>query len=158
MTAGPPGRWAGASRHDERGFVGGFEGLLFGVLVFVLGTLVVADAWAVVDGTFAADAAARQAVRTFVEAPDAAAAPSAAAAAAAEALAGYGRSANGATVAVVGGVWARCSRVTIAVTLPVPLVVVPGIGGFGPAVTVTARQSELVDPLRSGLPGQSSCF
>src|SRR4029077_5031445 len=33
----------------EQGFVGGFEGLLFGLLIFVAGTLLATHAWAVID-------------------------------------------------------------------------------------------------------------
>jgi hypothetical protein len=54
---------------DEQGFVGGFEGLLFGFLIFLVGTLIVAHAWAVVDTKFAVVEAAKQAARTYVEAP-----------------------------------------------------------------------------------------
>ena len=42
----------------------------FGLLIFVVGSLLIANAWAVVDAKFATDAAARQAVRTFVEGDD----------------------------------------------------------------------------------------
>ena len=51
----------------DAGQVGGIEALPFGLLVFVVGALLIANAWAVVDAKFATDAAARQAVRTFVE-------------------------------------------------------------------------------------------
>ncbi len=44
--------------------------LPFGVLIFVVGALLVTNAWGVVDAEIAADAAAREAVRTYVEAPD----------------------------------------------------------------------------------------
>ena len=58
----------------DAGQVGGIEALPFGLLVFVVGSLLIANAWAVVDAKFATDAAARQAVRTFVEGTDEAAA------------------------------------------------------------------------------------
>src|SRR3954447_14686723 len=53
--------------HDERGQVGGLEALAFGLLIFVIGTLIVANAWAVVDAKFAVESAARQAARNYVE-------------------------------------------------------------------------------------------
>lgn len=56
---------------DESGFVGGFEALPFGFLVFVAGTLLLVNAWAVFDSHLAASAAAREAVRSFVESDDA---------------------------------------------------------------------------------------
>ena len=53
---------------SDAGMVGGIEALPFGLLVFVVGALLVANAWAVVDAKFAVDAAARQATRSYVEA------------------------------------------------------------------------------------------
>jgi hypothetical protein len=148
---------AEGSSAGEEGFVGGFEGLLFGLLLFVVGTLLIANAWAVVDTKFAADAAARQAVRTYVEAPDVAEAGPDAQTAAADALAGYGRDPSRATVRLVAGGFVRCERVTISVHYPSPLVVLPWIGTIGTGEGVTAVHSELVDPFRTGLPGTSTC-
>jgi hypothetical protein len=45
----------------------GIEALPFGFLVLVAGSLLLANAWAVVDAKFAASAAAREAVRVYVE-------------------------------------------------------------------------------------------
>ncbi|HCB36952.1 MAG TPA: hypothetical protein DEP66_01695, partial [Acidimicrobiaceae bacterium] len=59
-TAQPP------TPADERGIVG-FEVLPFLVLVFMVGTLMFAQSWAVLDAKSATTAAARQAARTFVE-------------------------------------------------------------------------------------------
>ena len=62
---------SGAGRlRGDAGQVGGIEALPFGLLIFVAGSLLIANAWAVVDAKFATDAAARQAVRTFVESDD----------------------------------------------------------------------------------------
>jgi hypothetical protein len=47
------------SWRDETGAVGGIEVLPFALLVFVAGTLLLANAWAVVEGKVAASAAAR---------------------------------------------------------------------------------------------------
>jgi len=146
-----------AGEEAEAGFVGGFEGLLFGLLIFVVGTLMVAAAWAVVDTKFAVDAAARQAVRTYVEAPDAAEAGPRSREAAAATLAGYGRSVPAAEIRLVAGTFARCARVTIEVSEPSPLVVLPWIGAVGSGERVAAEHSELVDPFRAGLGGTSPC-
>ena len=143
-------------RGDD-GFAGGFEGLLFGLLLFVAGTLLIAYAWGVLDTKTATGEAARQAVRTYVEAPDAAAAASAADQAAAAALSGYGRDPGRATVALVSGQFARCDRITIAVTYPAPLLDLPFVGPVGRAQGVRSEHSELVDPFRSGLPGTATC-
>jgi hypothetical protein len=87
----------------EAGFIGGFEGLLFGLLLFVVGTLFVTHAWAVVDTKAATEAAARQAARTYVEASSPAAAASAAQQAAEAALSGYGRAPGRADVRLAAG-------------------------------------------------------
>jgi hypothetical protein len=141
----------------EDGFAGGFEGLLFGLLLFVVGTLLVAFAWGVVDTKSATGEAARQAVRTYVEAPDGASAASQAQTAADAALAGYGRDPARAKVALVGGQFVRCDRVTISVTYPAPLLELPFVGQLGRGMSVRSRHSELVDPFRSGLGGVAAC-
>ena len=142
---------------DEAGFVGGFEGLLFGVLVFVVGTLLVAAAWGVVDTKTAVDVASRQATRTYVEAPDATVAGVEAQEAADAALSGYGRNPSKAKVALVQGRFSRCNRVTIAVSYPAPLMILPFVGRVGTGMPVRAEHSELVDPYRSGLAGTAGC-
>jgi hypothetical protein len=142
---------------DEQGFVGGFEGLLFGLLLFVVGTLLVSNAWAVVDTKSAADDAARQAARTYVEAPSASVALPAARQAATAALAGFGRDPSRASVSVISGAFGRCQRITIGVSYPAPLLVLPWLGRVGSAEQVRADHSELVDPYRSGLPGAAAC-
>jgi hypothetical protein len=144
-------------RRDEAGFAGGLEGLLFGLLVFVVGTLIVANAWAVVDTKLALVAAAREAARTYVEAPNAAAAASSADQAAIATLAGYGRTASRGRVSVVAGAWGRCQRITIQVRYPAPLLILPFVGRVGSAETIKANHSELVDPYRSGLSGAATC-
>src|SRR5262249_31189481 len=60
---------AGRSRgRDDRGQIGDIEALPFGILIFVVGTLLVLNVWSVIDAKLATDAAATQAARTFVEA------------------------------------------------------------------------------------------
>jgi hypothetical protein len=137
--------------------VGGLDGLAFGVLVFVLGTLVVVNAWQVVDAKFAAASAAREAARAFVEAPSAGAAASGASAASLEALAGYDRVAARFDLRLVEGGFVRCGRVVFEARYRVPLLVVPLIGSFGDGFTVTARHAEVVDPYRSGPAGEADC-
>ena len=53
----------------EAGQVGGIEAVPFGLLVLVVGVLLLAHAWAVVDAKFVTTSAAREATRAFVEAP-----------------------------------------------------------------------------------------
>jgi len=139
----------------EAGFVGGAEGLAFGVLVFVAGTLVVAGAWGAIDAKMATATAAREAARAFVEAPDAATAARRAREAAAGAMAQDGRSLDRVRVRV-DGTFERCARVTAEVAYRAPFIRVPGISGTGHGLTVTARHSEIVDPYRSGVSGEVS--
>lgn len=132
---------------DEVGQVGGIEGLVFGVLVFVFGTLLVGNAWAVVDAKSAASAAAREATRAYVESAGEAAAVEAGLLA----FEGHGRSRARATVTRAAGELVRCDRVVFEAAYVVPLVSVPVIGGAGRGLRVTSRHSEVVDPYRGGL-------
>ncbi len=140
---------------NEDGAVGGVEALPFGVLVFVVGTLIVANAWGVVDAKMAVASAAREAVRAYVEAPPGADAESLARAAAVQTMSAMGRTARSPQVTVAGE-FARCARVTASVAYPIPAVRLPWVGGLG-SFTARSTASELVDPLRSGLPGEASC-
>ena len=153
-----------ARARGEHGQVGGLEGLAFGVLLFVFGTLLVANAWGVIDAKLAAMSAAREAARTFVETAPADGALAMARRAAEDALVAHGRRADRAEVdvAVAGGGSgagrvARCARAVAEVRYVVPLVAVPLLGQVGDGLTVTARHSELVDPYRSGVPGTAAC-
>jgi hypothetical protein len=159
---------------DDRGQVGGVEALPFGILVFVVGALLVANAWAVVDAKLAVDAAARQATRHYVEAEvgagggdggraaSATDAEQAAVDAGLAALDAHGRDAEDATVGLsslegTGGQhgFTRCARATFTAEYEVPALSVPWVGGFGDGITVSSSHSELVDPYRSGVPGSA---
>ena len=155
MTDGRRGRprLLGPGRGDERGQVGGIEALAFGGLVCVFGTLLVVNAWAVVDAKSATAAAAREAARTFVEAVPAEDADLQARAAGLAALEGFGRRPTDAVVRRVEGTGRRCARVVYEAASAVPLVQVPVIGSFGRGFRVSSRHSEVVDPYRSGVGG-----
>ncbi len=144
-------------RRDERGQVGGIEGLVFGVLIFVFGTLVVTNAWGVIDAKLATTSAAREAARTYVEAPSEAAAGPAAENAAREAILSHGRRWERTTVPPVEGAYGRCRRITVEVSYDVPLIAIPLLGQAGNGITVTSRHSEVIDPYRSGLDGTATC-
>lgn len=139
----------------ERGQAGGVEAIAFGLLIFVVGSLLLASAWAVIDAKLAVVSAAREAARTYVESSrdDA---DTAARAAALDALQGHGRP-GGATVELLEPpAFRRCAPVTARVSLAVPAVALPWIGGLG-AITVTARHTERIDPFRAGVPGAAEC-
>jgi hypothetical protein len=144
---------------DEDGVVGGLEVLPFGVLIFVVGTLMVANAWGVIDAKIATSAAAREAVRAYVEAPAASEAADRARAAAAATLSAYGRDevSRRQIIQVGAADFLRCSPVTWEVRYTVPAAVVPWLGRVGSGVAVRARHTEIVDPLRSGVPGEAGC-
>lgn len=143
---------------DERGQVGGIEGVIFGVLVFVLGTLLVANAWGVIDAKLAASSAAREAARTYAEAGSGDDAWPAARAAARDAIEGHGRDWTRTSVDPPQGVrFERCERFSVEVRYDVPLVAIPLLGQHGTGIEVSARHSEVVDPYRSGLPGTAKC-
>ena len=153
MTTGPSsrlGRWG-----DESGFVGGFEALPFGFLVFVVGVALLVNAWGVIDAKLAASAAAREAVRAFVEseAGDGSGAMSEARAAAESAIVGHKAAAGRWQLRSEGPAeLRRCARVTFVVSYDVPTFRLPWIEGFGGSViTATGRHSEVVDPYRHGL-------
>jgi hypothetical protein len=151
----------------EEGFAAGGEALAFGVLVFVIGTLLVVNAWGVIDAKLAASAAAREAARVAVEAPGTMNAGEVGAAASAtvqQVLVGLGKDAGrlvdvelGAEQTAPDAPLSRCQRVTVTVTYRVPTIVLPWVGGLGNGFRVVGSHSELVDPFRSGLPGEARC-
>lgn len=144
----------------DQGQVGGIEVIPFGILTFVIAMLVIANVWGVVDSELATSSAAREAVRAFVEAPDEESAHSRAESAAVMAFQGQGRSAGATSISISydrSRGWSRCTRVTVTVRHPVHAIRVPVIGGFGHGFDAVASQSEVIDPYRSGLPGDALC-
>lgn len=144
-------------RPRERAVVGGVEVLPFSVLIFVFGTLLLVNAWGVIDAKFAVTSASREATRTLAESNDAAAGDSAARRAAEDAIAAYGRDPERLVLSAPTGSLVRCGTVSYTATYPVPALRIPVIGGFGHSFDVTATHSSRVDALRSGLPGEATC-
>jgi hypothetical protein len=138
--------------------VAGLEALAFGVLIFVFGTLVVVNAWGVVDAKMATTAAAREATRAVVESDGAGDLGALAGSVAAGTLAGHGRDPDRLTGTALTGSLTRCARVRVEITYRVPTIQVPLLGGFGDAgVLVRGTHTEVVDPFRGGLPGEADC-
>jgi hypothetical protein len=139
--------------------------LALGVLVFVVGSLLVLNVWAVIDAKLAVSAAAREGARAAAEASGSEAdAAHAAAAAARAALSASGRQVDdertdvSVETASADGLLERCERITVVVSHDVPTVPLPWLGdAWGSLVTVTSRHSEIVDPYRSGLVGAARC-
>lgn len=147
---------------DEGGFVAGGEALALGVVVFVVGVLLVLNAWRLVDGKLAVETAAREAVRGLVEAPvavltDPATGQEVADARARATMAAHRGADDGPNATwrfvdtrVVGTV-ARCAPLTATITVEVDTVRLPLGAGFG-TVTLTGEHTERIEPYRSGLP------
>lgn len=140
---------------DEAGAVGGYEALPLSILVLVVGTLLIANTWAVIDTKIAVTAAAREAARAYVEAPGPDAALASAIAAARESVIGEGMRIS--PEVEVAGSHTRCTRIQARVTTVVPAVRLPWVGGLA-SMRVTSTASEVVDPLRSGIAGEATCL
>ncbi|MCA1690931.1 MAG: hypothetical protein LC733_01560 [Actinobacteria bacterium] len=139
-------------RRDEAGQFAGIEVLPFGLLVFVVGALLAANAWAVVDAKLAVASAAREATRAYVESPPGSDPLVRADAAARSAVAGVGRDPSRLVLTPLEADFTRCAEVRFEASYPVPMLTVPFVGGYGQGFTATARHGEIVDPFRSGLP------
>jgi hypothetical protein len=141
-------RW----RRDEAGQVAGIEALPFGLLTFVVGALLVANAWAVIDAKIAVSSAAREATRAFVEAPADADPFALADAAARSAIEGAGRDPDQLVLTPLEATFARCETVRYEASYRIPAIRVPWVGGYGSGFTASARHAEVVDPYRTGVP------
>jgi hypothetical protein len=143
----------------DDGFAGGLEALVFGVLIFVIGTLLVVNAWAVVDAKFATSSAAREAVRAAVETPAGGDLGTRARTAASDALAGHGINPERPWTLEALGVTSlqRCAEVAYEVRLNVPVLVLPGIDRRRTGFEVASRHREIIDPYRSGLDPEVDC-
>lgn len=133
------------------------EAVIIGTLVFVFSTLLVVNAWAVIDAKLAVQAATREATRAFVEAPDTATAMTVANAAARRAIAGHGRDPDRLTLVAPDAAVRRCAVVSITGEYPVRLTPLRLVGRAGGTLTVSATHSERVDAYRGGLAGPASC-
>lgn len=154
------GQHARAACRGDAGQVAGIEVIPFGILIFVVGSLLIANAWAVVDAKAAVVTAAREAARSYVEAPDEQTGSDLALAAFEDTFSGYGRNPDRATLTIDhegGGPWARCQRVRATVRYRIPALSLPWIGGYGHHFDVRSTHSEVIDPFRAGLPAGGTC-
>ena len=140
----------------DAGQVGGTEAVPFGLLVLVVGVLVLAHTWAVVDAKFVTAGAAREATRAYVEASTSAEGEANARQAAASSAAAVGRSLDGLDLTAGSGGFGRCAPAGFVARLTVPAFGLPWRPDR-PAVTVRSAHQELVDPYRDGLPGLADC-
>ena len=140
------------TRRDESGQAAGLEAIVFGLLTFVVGVLLAANAWAVVDAKMAMSAAAREATRAYVEAPEGSDPMALAEAAAREAVRGHGRDPDRMELQALESGFTRCQVVRFEARYQVPAVGLPFLGGRGAGFTAAARHAEVVDPYRDGVP------
>ncbi len=134
---------------QDRGAVGGLEMLPFGFLIFVLGSLIIVNAWTVIDSWMAVSTASREAARVFVESDPGDAWP-AAAARIDEVMRDYGRHERLVPPVAPTGTYERCAAVTITVAYDVAFIQVPIFGGFGSLTRIESSHTERIDPWRSG--------
>lgn len=149
----------GVPTEDGQDGMAGLEVLPFGVLIFVMGSLVALNAWAVIDARLAASSAAREAARAYVESPSEPIGRQAALEAAREAVAAYRRDPDDLELRLPQEEeFGRCHRVTFTATLEAPTVRIPLGQGWGRS-QVTVSHVEIVDPLRGGLEvGSDGCY
>jgi flavin-binding protein dodecin len=138
---------------DESGQLGGMEAIAFGLLVLIVGTLLISNAWGVIDAKSAASEAARQAARTYATAPVTQASEAAALASqsAANTLGEMGWSAV--ANQLTQGTFERCAVITWEVAVRVPAFKLPWLAAGPSFFTASAYDSQRVDPYRSGVPG-----
>lgn len=141
---------------DDRGVVGGVEAIPFGLLVFVVGALIAASAWAVIDAKMGTTAAARETARFLVESEGDVAGATAVGVQAFHNQVGGAGALEGPHIALPDG-FRRCSRVIVTYRYRTPAVSIPLVGGFGSGITVSSSHSEVVDPFRAGLGEESRC-
>lgn len=133
----------------DGGFAGGYEALPFGVLIFVMGTLMIANAWALIDLRMAAAAGAREAARAYVEGGgDSGQAVGIGTRAFDDQRSGDG---GGPAVSIViEGEFVRCGRIVATATVSSPVLDLGIIPAFG-STEITVQHSEIVDPFRAGI-------
>jgi hypothetical protein len=142
-------------RRSERGVVAGLEGLVFGALILLGGTVLVVNAWSILDTRQALDGAAREYLRAYTEAPDAAAAERSGGQAVRSALGGRGRLLRSVRLQRPDpDRFGPCSEATVTLSATVPSVRIPFVGRFG-TVDVRVVHHELVDAHREVIPGAS---
>jgi hypothetical protein len=131
--------------------------LAFGALLFIAGTLIVANAWGVIDAKFATLSAARDGAATYAEVgteADGARPPSERATTAAlESL----RRQGAVDIRLGDGGYRRCGRVTVTVVTDVPVIRIPFVGGTGGKIAVSGSSSRVIDPFRSSVAGEAVC-
>lgn len=146
---------------NDRGAIGGVEGMAFGVLVFVFGMLMVVNAWAVINGKLAATAAAREASRTLAEGlAEHSKNHTDTTQIARDVVLGYVPTAQNIHVILHSDTsqgFGRCAIQSVEVEYTVPRIAIPLLDGAGGTRRVRGHHSEIIDPYRSGTAGEVHC-
>lgn len=142
-------------RRSERGVVAGGEGLVFGVLILLAGSLVLINIWAMVDTRAALDAATREYLRTYTEQSSSGEARLLGEISARNSLRLRGSHTQDLSIEVDQPAgFGPCSAVTVRISATVRWFKVPFLTSFGDA-RLTAQNRELIDASREVTPDAS---
>ncbi|UDY35791.1 hypothetical protein [Dermatobacter hominis] len=139
----------------ERGAVAGLEGVMLGVLVLVTGTLLVINAWSVLQARRTLDGAAREYLRAYTQADEPSGADAAGRRALLDVLGGERGTVDGVTVeAPDPSTFGPCATATVTLSIVVPAARLPFVGPVA-STTVAVTHTELVDAHREVRSGPS---
>ncbi|MFI5044338.1 MAG: hypothetical protein ACHQDC_06060 [Acidimicrobiales bacterium] len=149
----------GPRRRGQGGFVAGSDGLIFGTLVLLCGSLMIVNAWAAIDTRIALDSAAREYLRTYGEQPDGTTARAAGERAARTVLSRRGTNPSDLTFTTEPRVesFGPCQLAEVGLTVTVPAIEVPFLEGVG-SRSVSVTHTELVDAHRETSAGPTYSF
>ncbi len=141
-------RRTGSTPFAERGAVAGLEGLMLGVLVLVAGTVLVANAWSVLEVRRSLDGAGREYLRAYTQAASPTDALASGRRALHDVLDGERGSMAGVEVTEPDPSWfGPCASATVTLSATVPAARLPFIGTIA-STTVEVTHTELVDAHR----------
>jgi hypothetical protein len=140
-------------RRTDRGQAAGIETVPFGILVFVAGTLVVVNAWALVTARSGAASVAREYLRAYTHASSQAEGIRRADAVAAIVAREEGFGAADVRIDDPRS-WGPCVLAEVTVRVRVPEIRAPFLGGFG-SMDVVVTHRNRIDAFRVHDPGSS---
>lgn len=139
----------------QAGVLAGSDGLLFGALILVAGSLALVNIWAAIDTRAALDAAAREYLRTYTEQGSPGSAASAADTRAREVLTARGTPVRGLVVRPPDPTsFGPCQQASVTIEAEVPAARLPFLDDIGTR-TIRVTHRELVDPHREVIRGPS---
>jgi len=147
------GRRRTVRRRDQRGVLAGAESMLFVALLLVGGGVIAAGGWTTLRAQVALDAAAREYLRAYTEAPDPLTAAYRGEQAARRSLRGSGLIDTRVQLTHADlRAFGPCAAAEVGLGIEIPSVRVPFVDSWRP-VWVRVRRRELVDPRREMLRG-----